>query len=185
MMQEQRITMQGGNTLLARRLLEAAAIIDCVLLIVFLCVSVTPDSGAWPILLLLVMLVILGGTGWYALTQGLWFEWRKERVFRNVCAYLGYTSVRRDRPVVAIFKPGIIGIRRNARTVYPQLRLVHGSDDSWVGQVKPFTGQTVKDYQENAERFATAFRVNFVKFEPDTETGLLRITAGRSSVPHV
>jgi hypothetical protein len=184
-MQKQIIANKGGNTLLARRLLGVAAIIDCVLFIVFLCASVAPGAGAGPALLLLLMLMILAGAGWYALTQGLLFELRKERIFRNVCAYLGYTSSRRDRPVVAIFQPGIIGIRRRSRIVYPELRCVHGTDDNWGGLVKPFIGQTVKDYQENAERFAAAFKVKFVNFEPDAETGLLRITVGRSIVPAV
>src|SRR5438552_6337695 len=79
---------------------------------------------------------------------------------------------------------GLIGAYRlgHTKTIYPKLRQVHGTHESWTGLVIPFAGQYVDDYNQQANRFALAFNVRYVTFER-TDTGLIRVRCGQMQVP--
>ena len=66
--------------------------------------------------------------------------------------------------------------------IYPHLREVYGTRDSWTGIVTPFAGQTVAEYTKQADAFALAFHVPFVTFGI-AANGLISIRAGQVPVP--
>lgn len=66
--------------------------------------------------------------------------------------------------------------------VYPKLRNVQGSSDSWTGVIYPLYGQNVDDFTRNATRIALAYRLPYIGFDI-TENGLIRIRAGQMPVP--
>jgi hypothetical protein len=73
-------------------------------------------------------------------------------------------------------------VRQSEKKIYPKLREVHGTRDSWTGIVTPFAGQTVEDYNKQADAFALAFHVPFVHFDI-AENGLIRVRCGAVQVP--
>jgi len=124
-------------------------------------------------------------TAAYAIQQGLPFAWLMERKWKAVCQGIGFVGAGRlqFKPRVAFdpissFQKG----RWERQTIYPKLREVSGTRDSFTGIVYPFAGQTLEQYNDNAPAYALAFNVRFVGFDR-TENGLLRIRVGEVPVP--
>lgn len=167
--------MAQGNTHMARRLLWIATVIDCILLAMMLCVGAGGGDISW--------MLIFGGivsvsVGFYAHRQGLFFELRKEHVWKGVCYGIGFTDTK------TVWVPGVGTPRRKEGTAYPLLRDVEGTHESWTGTVIPLAGQTVEEFNKHAAAFAQAFYVPFVTFDL-YNFGSIRIRAGEAPIPQV
>jgi S-DNA-T family DNA segregation ATPase FtsK/SpoIIIE len=165
-----------GNTRLARRLVRVALIVSGLVLFTALC-ALCAQAGN---LLWLVVLVLAGdiGVAWYAIKQGLLFEWRLERTWKAVCCGIDFSGKARS------YHKGLKGayIDGDTKTIYPKLREVRGDRESWTALVYPFAGQTVEEYNKHTTAFTLAFNVPFVVFEP-TGTGIIRMRCGPVQVP--
>ena len=167
-----------GNTKRARRLVMCAVYGSATILLMLCPLAATGGGGAVVATLLLTLLVD-GVVGYYALNQGLLFEWRCERIWKATCSGLeGFTGVGRS------FRKGLKGayIDGDTKTIYPKLRQVNGTPDRWTGYITPFGGQDAANYNTYADKFAFAFMVPAVHFEA-AENGLIRIYAGKIPVP--
>jgi hypothetical protein len=168
----------NGNTRLARLLLRVAGITNA-LMFCTLCCEATANGAAG---IMAVMLLPLGF--WvvallYATSQGLWFEKRCERVWKTACSGLdGFRGVARS------YRFGLIGafVLGDTKTIYPKLRDVHGTRESWTGMITPFGGQDPSDYNKVSEKFAFSFMVPATNFEA-AEDGRILIRAGKVPVP--
>ena len=172
-----------GNTRLARGLVRFAGVFNLAALFM-LCPTAQAGAGAVVLMVLLAVLVD-GAIGAYATSQGYWFEWLMERKWEAVSQGIGFVGEGRlqFKPRVALdpissFQKG----KWERKTIYPKLRDVRGTRDSWTGIVYPFAGQNVDDYNQQANRFALAFNVRYVTFER-TDTGLLLVRCGQMQVP--
>jgi hypothetical protein len=171
------------NTRLARGLVWFAGIVNVTLL--FMMCAYASNGAAVPIVLLALLIDVVVGV--YAIRQGLAFELMIERTWKKVCNGLGGNFVGQGR---ARLQPGLsydfYGSFKKTKVVrdklYPKLRNVQGSSDSWTGIVYPIYGQNVDDYNKQADRFALAFHVPYVSFDIN-QHGLIRIRAGRVHVP--
>lgn len=165
-----------GNTGLARRLLWIAAMVDVWVLFAACCVAASGLANlvGLGVVLLLSNIVV----GWYALSQGVIFEYRQERTWKAVCGGIGFKGEGKS------YWHGWYGahVKGETRTIHPKLRHVHGNYQSWTGIVTPFAGQVVADYTKEAEAFAFAFHTPFASFE-ETDTGLIRIRCGTMPLP--
>jgi hypothetical protein len=173
-----------GNTHLARRLVWFAAFVNVTLLLM-LCSLASMGSG-W-LLALLLMVLVDGPVALYAYNQGLFFEWKVERTWKAVCGGLGGNFKGEGMSVMRSARAGVASRGRyhvptQTKTIYPKLRHVHGTPDSWTGIVTPFAGQTIEDYSKKAESFALAFHVPFVTFDLSGR-GLIQVRAGQVPVP--
>src|SRR5437763_6600630 len=105
-----------GNTKLARRLAWWALIISGVVLVMASCTLCTHSAN----LLWLVMLTLTADVGvvWYAVKQGLVFEWRVERRWKHVCSHIGFEGQARS------YWNGLKGayIDGETKTIHPRLR---------------------------------------------------------------
>ncbi len=165
-----------GSTRLARRLAWWAMIISGAVLVMASCTACTHSAN----LLWLVMLMLTADVGviWYAVKQGLLFEWRLERTWKAVCGGVGFKGEARS------FRNGLNGayVKGETKTIYPKLREVRGDRESWTALVYPFAGQTVEEYNKHADAFTLAFNVPYTAFEP-TGTGIIRVRCGAVQVP--
>ncbi len=169
-----------GNTKRARRLVWCAVYGNATILLMLCPMAATGGGGAVVTTVLLTLLVD-GVVGYYALKQGLLFEWRVERIWKTTCSGLeGFTGVGRS------FRKGLKGayIDGDTKTIYPKLRQVNGTPDRWTGYITPFGGQDVSSYTKFAEKFAFAFMVPACSFEA-TVDGRIRIRAGQIPVPQI
>ena len=165
--------MARGNTRLARQLLWFAAFADVALLLMMCSLAA---NGGWVYGLLLAILVN-GSISWHAVQAGLLFELKKERTWRAVCEGIGYVGEATS------YRNGVRGaMRGETKTVYPRLRHVNGTHESWTAIVRPFAGQTIDHYTKYAENFAFAFNVPSVTFEVH-ESGFLLMRAGSIPIP--
>ena len=172
-----------GNTRLARGLVRFAGVFNLAALFM-LCPTAQAGAGAVVLMVLLAVLVD-GAIGAYATSQGYWFEWLMERKWKAVCQGIGFVGEGRlqFKPRVALdpissFQKG----KWERQTIYPKLRDVHGTRDSWTGTVYPFAGQTLEQYNANAPAYALAFNAKFCGYDR-TPDGLLRIRVGDVPVP--
>jgi DNA segregation ATPase FtsK/SpoIIIE, S-DNA-T family len=166
--------MAHGNTTLARFLLWFAAYVNVALLFVLLCSASSDGAGVlWAVLL---AGVVDAAVGFYAIKQGLVFELLQERTWKAVCGGVGFSDT------TAAWGVGVGLPRRTQKAIYPKLREVYGTRDSWRGIVTPFAGQTVTEYTKQADAFALAFHVPFVTFSI-AANGLISIRAGQVPVP--
>lgn len=167
-----------GNTRLARQLVWFFAILDAVVLFAAMCGLAAGQSG-WLVVLLLLMVASVA-VGAYAVRQGLVFERRVERIWKAVCGGIGFKGEARS------YRNGLNGAYRKGetKTIYPRLREVHGSRESFTAYITPFGGQDTSDYNKYAEKFAFAFMVPSVSFEA-AEDGRIRLYAGKVPVPAV
>src|SRR5947209_11895952 len=139
--------------------------------------------------MLLLLIGCVSVVAWYAISQGFLFQWRLERRFQKTCAGLQGSFVGQGRakfhtkvaldPVSSIAKG-----EWKRPTIYPKLREVKGTAESWTALVYPFYGQSVEDYNKQSvvQAFAQAFNVKYCSFER-TSTGILRIRCGPIQVP--
>ena len=127
---------------------------------------------------MVLLLVANIGVGVYAIRQGALFELLMERNFKRVCGGLGFTGTA-DKWKVGIGTPTRV---KGGKTTYPLLREVRGTRASWVGLVRPFAGQTVANFSNEAEAFALTFDVPFVTFEA-AGSGRIRMRCGPVQVP--
>jgi DNA segregation ATPase FtsK/SpoIIIE, S-DNA-T family len=164
-----------GNTKQARLLLRVAGFVDASVLVTSLCFMFSaPVSTFWFLVVLALVNVPLV---WYAVSQGVVFEWFVERTFKEVCAGLGFNGE------AISWKYGLIGaLRGDRKIVQPNLRCVRGNGQAWTGIISQFPGQTVETYQAEAESYALAFNVPFCSFER-TPMGDIRIRCGPVQVP--
>ena len=190
------LTEARGNTRLARRLVYLAAYASVLLLAFTFCSSCVAAqqpqsdgsfSGFWLMLLLLIGCDSV--VAWYAISQGFLFQWRLERRFQKTCAGLQGSFVGQGRAKfhtkvaldpVSSFTKG----EWKRPTIYPKLREVKGTAESWTALVYPFYGQSVEGYNKQSvvQAFAQAFNVKYCSFER-TSTGILRIRCGPIQVP--
>jgi len=176
--------MAQGNTKLARGLVWFAAFVSVALLLM-MC-SLASMGAAWLLALLLMMLVD-GPVALYAYQQGLFFEMGIQRTWSAVCRNLGGNfsaevfslgnSVR-----AGLESRGKYYVPNQTKTVYPRLREVRGTREAWTGLVKPNPGQTINDYQDQADAYALAYHSAFCQFEL-AEKGLIRIRVGQMPIP--
>ncbi len=174
--------VKRGNTRLARGLVWFAGVVSLAALLMLCAVASNPNA-----LVTVVMLTLLVDSAIfaYASSQGYWFEWLMERKWKAVCQGIGFVGEGRAR-----LQPGLsydwYGSMKKTKVVrdriYPKLRNVHGTRDSWTGIVYPFAGQNLDDFNQMADRFALSFKVPCVVFDLD-EHGLIRIRAGQVPVP--
>jgi hypothetical protein len=173
------------NTRLARGLVWVAVVCNVVGLVLWL--PLASSSAGAMLLMLLLGLVANGAVIAYAISQGLFFELLMEHIWKKVCNGLGGNFVGQGR---AQFKPRVAfdpisSFQKGTwerKTIYPKLREVHGSWDSWTGIVYPLYGQCVDTYTQKADHFALGYKVPQVVFDL-SEDGLIRIRAGRVHVP--
>lgn len=165
-----------GNTRLARRLVQLALYISGLVFLMALC-ALCAQTGN---LLWLVMLMLAGdvGVAVYAIKQGLPFEWSLERIWKGVCGGIGFVGEARS------YKFGLYGayVRGDTKTLYPKLREVYGTRESWTGIVTFFDGQTIDEYNKHADAFALAYQVPFCSFEL-ADNGLILMRCGPVQVP--
>jgi len=136
-------------------------------------------GGGAVVTTMLLTLLLNGLVGWYALSSGLVFEWRVERIWNTTCHGLeGMSGTGRS------FKRGCKGafIDGDTKTIYPKLREVFGDAQSFSALITPFGGQDVSSYTKFADKFAFAFMVPACSFEA-AEDGRIRIRAGQVPVP--
>jgi DNA segregation ATPase FtsK/SpoIIIE, S-DNA-T family len=165
-----------GNTHLGRWLLRIVSIVDALVLFVSCC---STAAGLANLVWLVVVLALFNAViGVYAISQGVIFEFRLERIWKGVCSGVGFEGEARS------YRNGLVGAygKGETKTIYPRLRNVRGNREGWTGIVLPFMGQTIDDYNKEAKAFAQAYHVPFVSFDI-TENGLFRIRAGRVPVP--
>jgi S-DNA-T family DNA segregation ATPase FtsK/SpoIIIE len=171
-----------GNTWLARKLLSAALYVNVLALALSVCAgcvmaAANEGIGGLPVIWLL-LLAADAVVVWYAVSQGAIFELRVERRWKHVCSHIGFEGEARS------FKNGLKGayIDGETKTIHPQLRDVRGNWEAWTGTVRFFAGQTLEEYQKQADAFKYEFHVPFVTFELD-DSGLFRVRAGQMQVP--
>lgn len=171
------------NTRLARVLVRAAAVMNMVLL--FMMCANASHGGAIPIALFALGIDIAVAA--FAIKNGLLFELLIEKIWKKTCSGLGGNFVGLGRAqfhTKVAFDP-ISSFQKGEwkrKTIYPKIREVRGSWKSWTGVIRPFYGQNIDDYNQQANRFALAFHVPFVTFDL-SENGLIRIRAGQVPVP--
>ncbi len=166
-----------GDTRLARGLVRLALYTSGFVFFMTLCTLCAHTANlTWLVLLLLAADV---GVAWYAIKQGLPFEWRVERIWKTTCHGLAGLSGKGRS-----FRGGLKGayIDGETKTIYPKLREVHGDRYSFTGYITAFGGQDPSDYNKVAEKYAFAFQVPSVSFEA-TEDGRILIRAGQIPVP--
>jgi hypothetical protein len=182
-----------GNTRIARLLVKLAAYASALLLAFTFCSSfaTTQNGGSFGGFWTMVVILAVGDSlvAWYAISTGFVFEWLLERRFQKTCAGLGGSFVGQGRAKfhtkvaldpVSSFTKG----EWKRRTIYPKLREVKGTAESWTGLVYPFYGQSVEDYNKQSvvQAFAQAFNVKTCSFER-TDGVAIRIRCGTLQVP--
>src|SRR6266704_2616331 len=140
-----------GNTRMARRLVWVAAVCNVAGFVLW-CPLASQSSGAL-VLMLLLALVANSSVGAYAVSNGLIFEWLLERRWKAVCQGIGFVGEGRlqFKPRVAFdlissFQKG----HWERKIIYPKLREIYGTRDSWTGIVTPFAGQMLEQYNDAA-----------------------------------
>ena len=150
------------NTRMARRLVWVAVACNVVGMVLW-CPLASSSTRAM-LLMLLSALIANGAVVAYAVCNGLVFELMMERTWKKVCNGLGGNFVGKGR---AQFKTRVAldpisSIQKGTwerKTIYPKLRDVHGSWDSWTGIVYPLYGQCVDNYIQKSDYFALGYRV--------------------------
>ena len=144
------------------------------------------SHGALLPLALLAVLVDFGVVS-FAASQGLVFELKVERTWKKVCSGLGGSFVGEGRlqfhtkvaiDPISSFTKG----KWERKTIYPKIRDVRGSWESWTGIIYPLHGQCMDDFSQKADHFALSFHCPTVSFEL-SERGSIRIRAGKVIVP--
>jgi hypothetical protein len=172
-----------GNTKLARRLVWVAAVCNVAGLVLW-CPLASKSSGAL-VLMLLLGLVANSAVGAFAVQQGLIFEWLLERRWKAVCKGIGFVGEGRLQFKTRLAFDPISSFQKGnweRKTIYPKLRQVYGNREGWEAMVTPFAGQTISQYNDQADAFSFAFHQPFCTFEL-AENGLIRLRAGKVSVP--
>lgn len=184
-MSQQIQVAEQKNTRMARLLVWVAVVCNVVGLLLWF--PLASSSAGAMMLMLLLGLVANGAVAAFAISQGLVFELMMAHIWKKVCNGLGGNFVGQGR---ARLQPGLsfdfYGSVKKTKVVrdkvYPKLRNVQGSSDSWTGVIYPIYGQNVDDYNKQADRFALAFHVPYISFDI-SEHGLIRLRAGRVHVP--
>src|SRR6266568_1424533 len=175
-----------GNAGRARNLLRAVLALDGFVLFVALCAATNNNGGlAW--LLLLALAGITGLALRYATKQGYWFVRRIEKTWEHTCAGLSGSFVGEGNDYL---KSALDGVRSGGKyyvatqtkVIYPQLKNIRGSWQSWTAEVRFFDGQTLDDYNQQAQAFAMAFNVKYASFEL-ADSGLIIMRCGPVQVP--
>jgi len=185
-MGQQTVALQAKNAQLARRLVVFALFFNGALVVTALCeVAVTGAQGLG--LTLLLALVVDVPVAVYAFSQDVPFVWGCQHTFHKVCRGLGgnfeYETFSLGNSVRAGFESrGKYYVGNQTKTVYPTLRSVSGSRAAWEGLVKPNPGQTVENFNDNADAFALAYHTPFCSFEI-AHKGFIRIRVGSMPVP--
>ncbi len=128
---------------------------------------------------LLLTLLVDGVVGYYALKQGLLFEWRVERIWKATCSGLeGFTGVGPS------FRRGLKGayIDGDTKTIYPKIREVHGDAKAFTAYITAFGGQDPSDFNKFADKFSFGFMVPFTSFEAAPD-GRILMRCGEVLVP--
>jgi hypothetical protein len=175
------------NTRMARRLLWVAGFSNIAGFVLWLPMASSGTGGL--VFMLLLGLVANSVAAVYAIQNGLVFELLIEHKWKKVCRGIGDNFVGVGR---LQFHPGIsydfYGAFKKGRwerkTIYPKIRDVVGTFDSWTGVIYPFYGQNLTDFSSQADRIAMAFSVPYVTCELN-ERGLIAIRAGNVPVPSV
>ncbi len=172
-----------GNTRLARRLVWVAAVCNVAGFVLW-CPLASQSSGAL-VLMLLLGLVANSAVGAFVVQQGLIFAWLLERRWKAVCRGIGFVGegrlqfkTRLALDPISSFTKG----RWERKTIYPKIREIYGNREGWEATVTPFAGQTISQYNDQADAFSLAFHQPFCTFEL-AENGLIRLRAGKVSVP--
>ncbi len=171
--------MAQGNTKRARRLVFFAACMNVGASFPLCNMAQSGEAWLWLLVLLLAADVCVG---WYALSTGLLFERRVERIWNATCGGIGFVSEKSQTIMNPLWAVGGSATRQHEAKKYPMLREVKGNRTSWTGYVTAFAGQDPSDYNEYADKFAFAFMVPNVSFEA-SEDGRIRIYAGQVPVP--
>ncbi len=168
-----------GNTRLARVLVRFALIASGAVLFMALCALCGHTANLLP--LVMAMLVADGAVAWYAVQQGLPFEWRVERIWKATCSGLpGMSGTGRS------YKRGLKGayIDGDTKTIYPKIREVRGDAEGFTAYITAFGGQDPSSYNQFADKLAFAYQVPHMSFEA-AEDGRIHVRAGKLPVPDV
>jgi len=145
-------------------------------------------SGAQGLGMALVLALIVDvPIALYAFSQDVPFVWGCQHTFDKVCRGLGGNfkyegfSLRNSIQEGLKAKPGEY-VGNQTKTVYPTLRTVSGSRETWEGLIKPNPGQTIDDFNNNAAAYALAYHTQLCSFEV-AHKGYIRIRVGWIPVP--
>jgi hypothetical protein len=185
-MRQQTVELQAKNAQLARRLVVFALVFNAALVVTALCEMAATGVQGLGVTLVLAMVVDVP-VAVYAFSQDVPFVWGCQHTFNKVCRglhgnfkYEGFSLGNSIREGLKA-KPGQY-VGNQTKTVYPTLRSVTRTHEAWEGLVKPNPGQTIDNFNKNADAFALAYHAQFCGFDI-AHKGLIRIRVGSVPVP--
>src|SRR5258708_29660659 len=169
-MQQQTVSTQpkAKNAQLARQLVGFVLFFNLASVLA-LCPMATQGGGGVAMTLLMALVVNVP-IALYAFSQDVPFVWRCQHTFNKVCRGLGGNFEYEGFSLAHSIREGLKArpgqyVGNQTKTVYPTLRAVSGSRETWEGLVKPNPGQDVSDFNANADAFALAYHTQFCSFE--------------------
>ncbi len=176
-----------GNTDFARSVWWSVVVVDVVVLFASF-IMLSNNAGGCLAPLLVMTMGALTVVAWrYKARHGGKFADRVERTWQSVCAGLGGNFAGEEADYLQSawkgFTSGGRRVETQTKVAYPKLENIRGNAQAWTAEVRFWHGQTLDDYNKHAQAFAIAFRVPFVTFERDEESGLIRIRAGALPMP--
>lgn len=177
----------NGNVGFARAMLWLAGIGSAFAFFMVMCGLAAGTGAGAGVALIFIMTVADVLVVWYAIARGVFFVMGVERKFNAVCRALGGSFKGEANDYGKSVVKGLQArpferVETQKKTVYPSLSKVQGNREAWTALIRPLYGQNLDDYKKRADRFAFAFRVQFVSFDLDV-SGLVRMRAGRMQVP--